>query len=191
MSRKTNFLVYLGRQLSACKKTYKAQLGKSSFKKTEFCEEKKHKNVTPPPRPPFMKSNLFILSTKVCVCCDFRDKKTRRLWFLRQKCILCDFCNMQNARMLWFSGQQLCFGYFRFKLQCFPSLKCPQSSVFFLKRWLSLGWNFERVTEEVLKSYWNMVGKLGHKSRHFREAQKYSFKYFLLWYFHNQNISWR
>ena len=37
---------------------------------------------------------------------------------------------------------------------------------------------FSNVAEEMLKCYWNMVGKLVHKSRHFPEVQKYGFKYF-------------
>ena len=63
---------------------------------------------------------VVIFATKVRVFYDFRDKRTRMLWFLRQKCLLCDFCN-KNARMLWFSRQQLCFWYFWFKLLYFPS----------------------------------------------------------------------
>ena len=48
---------------------------------------------------------------------------------------------------------------------------------------------FSNVAEEMLKCYWNMVGKLVHKSRHFPEVQKYGFKYIFWWYFLHQNIS--
>ena len=51
---------------------------------------------------------VVIFATKVRVFYDFCDKRTRKLWFLRQKCLLCDFCN-KNASMLWFSRQKCAY----------------------------------------------------------------------------------
>ena len=62
------------------------------------------------PVPDLWNPYFLFFATKVGVRCDFCEKsasmlwfsqQTGMLWFLRHKCICCEFCD-ENARMLWF-----------------------------------------------------------------------------------------